>query len=97
MVKVWFDAKVLSHQSLLEKANATQGNRHVWDSRQAKEAGFRLDGEQKYYLLQSPLRNLALSETQASRVNASLKGDWRQYLSPSQLKRAEQLLHPKKK
>lgn len=97
VVKVWFDPKAVSYESMLDHAKANQGGRHVWDSRQGEESGFRLDGEQKYYLLQSPLRDLVLSETQASRVNASLKGNWQQYLAPSQLQRAEELLHPKKK
>jgi len=51
----------------------------------------RMDKEQKYYLLQTPLKDLALSEAQACRVNASLDGDWKQYLSPSQVKQAELL------
>jgi hypothetical protein len=51
----------------------------------------RMDKEQKYYLMQTPMKDLALSEAQACRVNASLDGNWKQYLSPSQLKQAELL------
>ena len=97
VVKVWFDPKATTFGSLLNQTNTNPSSRHVWAPTEVANAAFRLDGEQKYYLLQSPLRDLALSEAQASRVNASLEGDWKQYLAPSQLRQAEQLLHPKKK
>lgn len=52
----------------------------------------RADGEPHYYLLKSKLSALPLTEAQATRVNASLEGDWRRWLSPRQLEQAEALL-----
>ena len=52
----------------------------------------RLDKEQKYYLLQTPLAALPLSEAQACRVNASLQDEgFFAYLSPRQAKAAATL------
>ena len=58
------------------------------------KGAIRLDKDQKYYLLQTPLKKLALSEAQASRVNASMDGNWKQFLSPIQRMQAEELLNP---
>lgn len=56
-------------------------------------ASIRLDAEQKYYLLQTPLAKLPLSEAQACRVNAQLNGEaYLRYLSPRQVKLARALL-----
>jgi len=84
VVQVWYDPKVISLPQLSTHA----------ELRTAKT--MRLDAQQKYYLLQSPLQELNLSEAQACRVNASLQGDWKQFLSPSQRLQADHLLKPKK-
>jgi hypothetical protein len=44
--------------------------------------------DQKYYLIQTPLKYLPLTETQATKINASLKSkrnDYQKWLSPRQL------------
>lgn len=50
--------------------------------------------DQTYYLGRSPLAALELTPLQATRVNADLHsgGDWKRWLSPRGLRRAEQLL-----
>lgn len=111
VVEVWYDPKVISYESLLGFADDNECARQVWTRNEKQQSvaqekvgdrsklfkdAIRLDKEQKYYLLQTPLKELALSEAQASRVNASLEGNWKQYLSPTQLKQAEELLKPKK-
>lgn len=53
----------------------------------------RLDKEQKYYLLQTPLADLPLSEAQACRVNANLDGvAYEKWLSPAQRAHAKELM-----
>jgi hypothetical protein len=89
VVEVRYDPEVLSPEELHRVAKATAAHPVAMEGQ-----AFRLDKEQKYYLLQSPLRALPMSETQACRVNASLEGDWRRFLSPAQVEVAEALLHP---
>jgi hypothetical protein len=111
VVEVWYDPKVISYEALLGFADDNECARQVWtrtekqlaiaqekasDRAKLFQGAIRLDKEQKYYLLQTPLKELALSEAQASRVNASMDGNWKQYLSPTQRKQAQELLKPKK-
>ena len=99
VVEVIFDPKVISRKKL--DAFATQ--KEFWVQKElpvqvsARTMALRMDKEQKYYLLQTQLKNVPMSEAQACRVNASLEGDWKQYLSPSQNKLATTLMKPKKK
>lgn len=99
VVEVFYDPKVVTRKQLEAFAKAKE----FWFEKEAtvgvadRSAPWRLDKEQKYYLLQSPLKDLPMSEAQACRVNASLDGDWKQYLTPAQWKRAQELLKPKKK
>ncbi len=59
----------------------------------AAPTSIRLDAEQKYYLLQTALAKLPLSEAQACRVNAQLEGEaFLRYLSPRQVKIAQRLI-----
>ena len=111
VVEVWYDPKVLAYEELLAFADDNECARQVWTRTAAQlavatkrlgerarslQAAVRLDPEQKYYLLQTPLKALPMSEAQASRVNASLKGDWKQYLSPLQRQQAEKLMQAEK-
>ncbi len=100
VVEVVYDPKVVK----LEQLRAFAKRKEFWFEPEATEAAgkkdrppLRMDKEQKYYLLQSALKKVPMSEAQACRVNASLKGNWKQYLSPSQLKQADLLLKPKEK
>lgn len=86
VVEVWFDSEVLPLKRLNSFAKAKKF-RHLPRARQVE----RLDQEQKYYLLQTPLRDLPMSEAQACRVNAAINDDWKQWLSPTQLEKAAQL------
>ena len=109
VVEVDYDPKVVTLESLIAFGRANGNARNLWvrDASQQEEAKqaydkdvplyaaqLRLDKEQKYYLLQSPLRALGMSEAQACRVNATLEGDWRRWLTPEQVRRAEVLLQP---
>lgn len=109
VVEVDYDPEVVTLESLIAFGRANGNARNLWvrASSQQEEAmeaygkrvplyeqPLRLDKEQKYYLLQSPLHALPMSETQACRVNATLEGDWRQYLTPAQLAEADALLQP---
>ena len=90
MVEVWFDPKVLSFEQLLAHGESKECARKVW---REKPKQFRLDKEQKYYLLQTPLARLPMSEAQACRVNASLAGDaYLKWLSPAQRANARKLI-----
>ena len=107
MVEVWFDPKLLSFAQLLEHGRIKDCARRVWwrhesHAELAKKAlgelaapappALRLDKEQKYYLLQTPLAALPLSEAQACRVNASLQDEgFFRFLSPRQAKAAATL------
>ena len=107
VVEVWFDPKRVSFDQLLAHGRTKECARNVWwrhdaHAAAAKEAlgdqaaaapkQLRLDKEQKYYLLQTPLVALPLSEAQACRVNASLEGEaFFRYLSPRQAKAAATL------
>jgi hypothetical protein len=84
VVEVWYDPKVVTAKKLESFAKAKE----FWAE---QIVPLRMDKEQKYYLLQTPMKDLALSEAQACRVNASLDGDWKQYLSPSQILTADRL------
>ena len=99
VVEVIYDPKVVTRKEL--DAFATKNEFWVQNELPLKTSArameLRMDKEQKYYLLQSPLKNLPMSEAQACRVNASLEGDWKQYLSPSQIKLATKLMKPKSK
>jgi hypothetical protein len=108
VVEVWYDPKLLSFDKLLEHARTQDCARRVWtrtpaqaklakaalgELAEAAPASIRLDAEQKYYLLQTPLAQLALSEAQACRVNAQLEGEaFLRYLSPRQVKIAQHLI-----
>ncbi len=99
VVEVIYDPKVVTRKEL--DAFATKNEFWVQNELPLKTSArameLRMDKEQKYYLLQTPLKNLPMSEAQACRVNASLEGDWKQYLSPSQIKLATKLMKPKSK
>ena len=98
VVEVVFDPKVVTRKQLAAVAKRNE----FWHVPSSAEDGSRLplelrmDKEQKYYLLQTPLKGLPMSKAQACRVNASIKGDWKQYLSPSQLAKAVELSKPKR-
>lgn len=111
VVEVWFDPMVLPFADLLAKAEEKDCARGIWtrndqqlvharekvgERAQHFEGTIRLDAEQKYYLLQSPLKQLPLSEAQACRVNATLKKGWKAYLSPWQQSQAQALLEVEK-
>lgn len=87
VVEVWYDPEVVDLKALKEFGKARKF-KHLPKA----DAVERLDAEQKYYLLQTPLRGLPMSEAQACRVNASLEGDWRRWLTPLQLEEAKRLL-----
>lgn len=107
-VEVHFDPKVVSFDQLLTHGTSKDCARKVWWQNEAHAAiarerlgelaaptpiKIRLDKEQKYYLLQTPLRELPMSEAQACRVNASLEGEaFFRYLSPRQAKAAATLI-----
>lgn len=98
----------MSFEKLLDHARTKDCARRVWtrtpaqaklakaalgDLAMAAPASIRLDAEQKYYLLQTPLAKLPLSEAQACRVNAQLESEvFLRYLSPRQAKIASHLI-----
>jgi len=99
VVEVWYDPAVLHYAELLAHADENECARWVWTRSDAQQrvavarvgsraerlsGPIRLDAQQKYYLLKSPLAKLPLSEAQACRVNAALRGNWQRYLSPVQ-------------
>ena len=101
MVEVDFDSRVVSFEALLDHARDrecagrvfTRTDRHqavaeraIGDAAVRSDEPIRLDDEPKYYLLQSAYADLPVTELQRARVNASLDGDWRRWLSPRQLK-----------
>lgn len=108
VVEVWFDPKRIGFAQLLEHGRTRECARNVWwrheshaeiarralgDKAAPAPKQMRLDKEQKYYLLQTPLAALPLSEAQACRVNASLADErFFRYLSPRQAKAAATLL-----
>lgn len=107
VVEVWYDPKTLPFAQLLAVAEKQDCARGVWSRSEAQQdvakakvgeraqlfsGAIRLDAEQKYYLRKSPLKDLPLSEAQACRVNANLKGDWQRYLSPWQRAQAKELM-----
>ena len=107
VVEVWYDPKTLPFANLLSVAEEKDCTRGIWSRSEEQQAlaearvgerallfsgEIRLDAEQKYYLLKSPLKDLPLSEAQACRVNANLKGDWQRYLSPWQIAHAKELM-----
>jgi len=107
VVEVWYDPKTLPFAKLLAVAEKQDCARGVWSRSEEQQTvakakvgerarlfsgAIRLDAEQKYYLLKSPLKDLPLSEAQACRVNANLKGDWQRYLSPWQRAQAKDLM-----
>jgi len=111
-VEVWFDPKVTTFEELLSLARVKDCARLVWTRDKQHKAiadkvlaekslsfdgPIRLDGEQKYYLIQSPLAKLPMSEAQACRVNARIRGKgWQEFLSPQQLLQAKQLIQAAK-
>lgn len=86
VVEVWFDPKVIKLRALNSFAKGKK-----FRPMPKAEAVERLDKEQKYYLIGTALRDLPMSEAQACRVNATIQGDWKQWLSPAQLREAERL------
>ncbi len=112
VVEVWYDPQTLPFPNLLAVAEKQDCARGVWSRSEKQQAvakakvgeraqlfsgEIRLDAEQKYYLWKSPLKDLPLSEAQACRVNANLKGDWQRYLSPWQRAQAKELIQAAKK
>lgn len=85
-MEVWFDPKVVALETLNEFAEREQF-RPMPKAKQVE----RLDKEQKYYLLGTPLRDLPMSEAQACRINATIDGNWEQWLTPAQLQQAARL------
>ncbi len=111
VVEVDFDPERVSYEKLLEVAIrrdcativATRTDQHqelaaarVGKRAVRSDAPIRLDSEPKYYLHQSPLAELPMTEPQKMRVNATLRGNWRQWLSPRQVEQAEALLADQK-
>lgn len=94
VVKVVFDPSQVSKETL---ANLTQPKGFTAC---AKNEGFRIDHEPKYYLLQTPYRFVPMTSLQASRAN-SLVGKSKlpdEVLSPRQLEiAANAKTHPDKK
>ena len=92
-------SKVFAHtQKQLSDAKSKVGDKAVVfkadsTTRDAKAS------DQKYYLLQTPLRHLPLTETQATKINSSLgfKKPYAQWLSPKQRELAKRIVTAVKK
>ena len=87
-------SKVFTHSpSQLEIAKRKVGKEAIdlQNDAQIKEAKA---SDQKYYLLQTPLRHLPLSETQATKINSALKSGQpiESWLSPRQTKLLKRIL-----
>lgn len=104
ITEVWFDPKRLPFAELLAHGQRTDCAQSVWTTTTAQlETARRVSGEKataltaepkpdrepKYYLLQTPLRALPMTPTQAARCNAELapghNGKPERWLSPRQL------------
>ncbi len=93
VVRVVFSPKI-TNKSELEKGSKTAGTTAC-----AKNDGFRLDREPKYYLLQKDYRHIPMTTLQACRVNAAL-GEGQipdQYLSSRQINRLKAIRNNPKK
>jgi len=100
VVEVTFDPEVVTYASLLKHAKSKGCTDMVYtrtDEQQAHAAevvgkqakrsdeAIRVEGN-KYYLTQSALRAVPMTEAQASRIHASrAEGTWKRWLSPRQL------------
>ena len=107
VVEVDFDPKRVSYAELLEVAirrdcativaTRTDQQQELAAAQVGKrairsDAPIRPDHEPKFYLQRTPLDGVPMTELQKMRVNATLKGNWRQWLSPRQLEQADALL-----
>ena len=93
VVRVQFSPKI-TNKAALEKASKPAGTTAC-----AKNEGFRLDREPKYYLLQKDYRHIPMTTLQACRVNAAL-GEGQvpdQYLSTRQINRLKAIRNNPKK
>ena len=98
VVKLSFDANVISWSDLVLQAKAMGCAQHVYKPGDASLANYRKakDSDQKRHLQASALRDMYLNNQQATKINAALsKGDknaLEKWLSPSQWEQARKLL-----
>ncbi|MBK8100949.1 MAG: hypothetical protein IPK26_28025 [Planctomycetes bacterium] len=116
ITEVWFDPKRLPFAALLAQGQRTDCAQSVWTTTATQLETARQvlgdkatplatepkpDREAKYYLLQSPLRALPMTATQATRCNAELapgrNGSPERWLSPRQLELLAKLRREPKK
>jgi hypothetical protein len=100
VVEVWFDPQQVTFTRLTERAKERACADAVHTTTDAQQAAARAiagdrarrltgevrpDQESKYYLRQSPLRYVPMTELQAARVNAHVRaGSYAEFLSPRQ-------------